>query len=110
YNRTSVESNRGTGPLRHSRRVVSPKEIFMPICARWLGACSTLIATIVVGFAIQNPFRYTSAALPTAKPAALAIRKATAKVFYSVRWPDHAQIISMDADGSERTCLTPLTN
>jgi len=37
-------------------------------------------------------------------------RRAPSKVFYSVRWPDHAQIMSMDADGSHPTCLTPLTD
>lgn len=49
-------------------------------------------------------------ALSLAETGAKTFKRPFSRILYSVRWPDHAQIISMNPDGSDRVCLTPLTD
>src|SRR5437773_228104 len=48
--------------------------------------------------------------LPVAQTATRTLERQSPRLFFSIRWPDHAQIIAMNADGSGRVCLTPRTD
>lgn len=64
----------------------------------------------IVQLASQDVVPYAAQALPLAEAAARTFRRPVSRVFYSLQWPDHAQVYSMNPDGSDRICLTPLTD
>lgn len=50
------------------------------------------------------------ASLPIAEASARTFKCLDRRIFFTVRWPDHGQIYSMNPDGSNRVCLAPLSD
>jgi len=62
---------------------------------------------MVIELACQDVGPGADSTLPLMDACMRTFRKVSQRLYYSMQWPDHSQIWSMDPNGANRVCLTP---